>query len=135
MNEIENIHYALGEIAYAIAAADGKIQKEERNKFHDIIVAEVHCKDYAFNISDIIFKILERDKLLDSESNYNAAIKVLKTNSHYLSPVLKATILIVAEKIAKAFPPVTEKETNFLSRLKHDIEPLEGDPVFYEPKN
>ena len=43
-------------------------------------------------------------------------------------------MIIIAEKIAKAFPPITEKENNFLARLKQDIEPLQGDPIYYQSK-
>ena|SRR6201986_2419570 len=131
---IENLHYALGEIAYAIAAVDGKVQKEEREKFHAIVTAEIRYKDYDFNVSDIIFQILDKDKQLDTEMMYKNALYNIKINSHYLSPELKATILIVAEKIAKAFPPVTDNENKFLARLKEDIEPLVGDPIYYESK-
>ena len=134
MSPIENIHYAIGELAFAIASADGKIQEEERKQFHDIVAAELHWKDDSFNVSDIIFQILDKDKLLDAESNYKSALHVLQINSHYLSPELKATAIIVAEKVAKAFPPITDSENKFLARLKKDIEPLHGDPIYYESK-
>ena len=41
MNSTENLHYAIGELAYAVACADGIVQKEERQKFHDIVLAEL----------------------------------------------------------------------------------------------
>lgn len=131
---IENLHYALGELAYAMAAVDGKVQPSERKKFHDIVAAEVRCKDYGFDISDIIFRILDHDKQLDVESMYTNAMHVIRVNSHYLSPELKATFLIVLRKIAKAFPPVTNAESAFLERFERDIEPINGDPVFYNHK-
>jgi len=134
MTSLENLHYALGELAYAIAAIDGKVQKEERQKFHDIIAAEIRYKDYDFDVSDIIFQILDKDKQLDTEMMYNNAMQTIKTNSHYLSPELKATFGIVMEKIAKAFPPVTDTEQNLLERFKADIASINGDPVFYESK-
>ena len=55
MTPIENLHYAIGQLSYAVARTDGKIQKEEQKKFHDIVAAELRCKDYGFNVSDIIF--------------------------------------------------------------------------------
>lgn len=134
MTSLENLHYALGELAYAIAAIDGKVQMEERKKFHDIISAEIHSKDYDFDVSGIIFQILDKDKQLDTKMMYDNALHTIKTNSHYLSPELKATFIIVMEKIAKAFPPVTDTERNLLERFKTDIAPINGDPVFYESK-
>jgi len=134
MTSLENLHYALGEIAYAIAAIDGKVQKEERQKFHDIIAAEIRSKDYDFDVSSIIFQILDKDKQFDTEMMYNNVMQTIKVNSHYLSPNLKATFIIVMEKIAKAFPPVTDTERNLLERFKTDIASINGDPVFYESK-
>jgi len=58
-------------------------------------------------------------------------MKHIKTNSHYLSPKLKVTFITVMEKIAKAYPPVTSEEAGLLERFKKDIEPIQGDPVYY----
>lgn len=131
MTPLENLHYAIGEIAYAVAVADGKMQKEERKKFHNIVAAELRCKDYAFDVSDIIFQILDKDKQ-DTETSYKWAMDQIKLNSHYLSPDLKLTFLRVMEKIAKAFPPVTKDEKNLLERFRKDIVQFKGDPVYYE---
>jgi uncharacterized tellurite resistance protein B-like protein len=131
MTPTENLHYAIGEIAYAIARADGDVQKEERVKFQKIIEAELRCKDYDFDISGIIFHILNKDKT-STKYAYDWAIGQIKTNSHYLSPALKAAFINVTEKIAKSFPPVTIDEAKFIEKFKKDIEPLHGDPIFYE---
>lgn len=130
MTPIENLHYAIGEIAYAVAHADGTVQKEEREKFHSIVEAELRNKDYAFNISDIIFQIMERDKR-DSKTVYDAAMHQIKVNSHYLSPKLKETFIRVMEKIAEAYPPVAPVEQEMLIQFEHDIQNLIGDPVYY----
>ena len=132
MTSLENLHSAIGELAYAIARADGTIQKEERQKFHDIVAAELRCKDYDFDISDIIFQILDKDKYIDSQTSYDWAMKEIRLNSHYLSPELKQTFIKVMEKVAKAYLPVTMEETNILEQFKKDIAPLKGDPVYYE---
>ncbi len=132
MSPLQNLHIALGELAYAIARADGVIQKEERKTFHDITVAELRCNDYDFDVSEIIFQILEKDKYVDTETAYDWAIKEIKLNKHYLSPQLKETFIKVMEKIAKAYPPVTSEEMNLLERFKKDIAPINGDPVFYD---
>lgn len=130
MTPLENLHYAIGELAYAVASVDGKVQKEERKKFHDIVEVELRCKDYAFDISDIIFQIIDKDKT-DSETTYKWAMDQIKLNSHYLSPELKMTFLKVIEKVAKAYPPVTISERNLIDRFRHDISGIHGDPVYY----
>ena len=131
MTPLENLHYAIGELAYAIANADGKVQQEERKKFHSIVEAELRCKDYAFDISDIIFKIIDKDKT-DSETIYKWAMAQIKLNSHYLSPKLKEIFVRVMEKVAKAYPPVTPSEKNLIDRFRKDIAGIHGDPVYYE---
>jgi len=134
MTPTENLHYAIGEMAYAIARADGAVQKEERQKFHDIVEAELRMKDRGFNISDIIFKIMDKDKT-STEDAYNWAMGQIRVNSHYLSPQLKETFIKVIEKVAKAYAPVTIDETDIIEKFKKDIAPLKGDPIYYEVSN
>lgn len=131
---IQNLHYAIGQLAYAVAHADGIVQAEERQRFHSIVEAELRCGDHDFDLSEIIFKIMDRDNH-DSKTVYTWAMNEIKTNSHYLSPQLKQTFIKVMEKIAKAYPPVTENEQRLIEQFKKDIEPLEGDPVFYKMYN
>ena len=130
MTPLENLHYAIGELAYAVARADGKVQKEEQKKFHDIVAAELRCKDYNFDVSDIIFQLMERDKF-DSDTTYKWAMNEIKVNSHYLSPELKQTFITVMEKVAKAYPPVIKDEKNIIEKFKKDMAPIHGDPVYY----
>lgn len=131
-SSIQNLHYAIGELAYCIAKVDGSVQKEEREKFHDIVVSELE-DDYDFNISDIVFHIMDKDKS-DSQTTYKWALNEIKMNSHYLSPKLKSKFIAVMEKIANAFPPVTKEESEVLEKFKKDIAPLKGDPVYYDKK-
>ncbi|MES2590746.1 MAG: hypothetical protein V4608_02590 [Bacteroidota bacterium] len=131
MTSLESLHYAIGELAYAVAKVDGQVQKEEREKFHDIVASELRGKSGNFDISEIVFHIMDKDKM-DTETTYNWAIKEIKLNSHYLSPKLKQSFINIIEKVAEAFPPVTPEERNILTRFKKDIEPLFGDPIFYE---
>lgn len=133
MDSIQNLHYAIGELAYAVAAADGGLQKEEKEKFHAIVEAELRCHDYDFNVSDIIFQILSKEKS-NAKTVYDWAMKEIRINSHYLSPQLKETFIKVMEKVAKAYPPVTVDEQSLIEKFKVDIEPLHGDPVYYEQK-
>lgn len=130
MTPIQNLHYAIGEIAYAIATADGKLQKEEQQKFESIVEDEIKNHDPDFDISDIIFKIRAKEKST-VKAAYESAMHQMQFNSHYLSPELKAVFVCVIEKIAKAYPPVTIDERLLIDKFKSDIEPLKGDPVYY----
>lgn len=131
MTPLENLHYAIGQLAYAIARADGEVQKAEREKFHNIVEAELRCKDYDFSISDIIFQVMDKDST-STENAYDWAMKQIRLNSHYLSPQLKETFIRVMEKIAKAYKPVTLDELLLVEKFKTDIAPITGDPVYYK---
>lgn len=133
MTPLENLHYAIGELAYAMACIDGKVQREERQKFFDIVTAELADKQNGFDVSKIIFEMMNKDKM-DAETTYNWAMKEIKLYSHYLSPKLKQTFINVMETVAEAYPPVTAAEKSILERFKKDIEPITGDPVFYESR-
>jgi uncharacterized tellurite resistance protein B-like protein len=131
MTPLQNLHYAIGEMAYAVARADGTVQKEERQKFHDIVNRELENENYAFDISSIIFQIMDKDKASLPDS-YFWGMHQIEQNSHYLSPALKQKFITVMEKVAKAYPPVTIEERDLIERFKQDIEPLHGDPVYYD---
>jgi len=131
MTSLENLHYAIGELAYAVACADGTVQHEERTKFHNIVATELESNHRAFDISAIIFRLMEKDKT-DPWTTYDWAMKEIRLNSHYLSPELKQKFIAVMEKVAEAFLPVTASEQKIIDRFKKDIEAIHGDPVFYE---
>lgn len=133
MNQIENLHMAIGQLAFAVAFADGKVQKSEREKFHNIVTDELKNKDYSFDVSDVVFQIMEKDKM-DSNTVYEWALKEIKTNGNYLSPDLKTKFIAVMEKVAAAYPPVTSSESGIINRFKKDMEAIHGDPIFYGKK-
>lgn len=131
MTPTENLHYAIGQLAYAIAKADGQVQKQERERFAGIVATELRMHDEDFNVSEIIFKIIEDDKIVGAKEAYDWAMKQIRTNSHYLSPKLKETFIKVMEKVAKAYPPVTIDEMEILEKFKQEFATIHGDPVYY----
>jgi len=134
MTPIENLHYAIGQLAYAIAFSDGSVQREEREKFQSIVAEELENKQFGFSLADIIFQIMDKDKQ-DTETTYQWAMKEIKTNSHYLSPDLKQRFITVMEKVAKAYPPITDEESRVLEQFKTDMADVHGDPIFYQKKD
>lgn len=130
MTPRENLYYAMGEIAYAVAMADGRIQNDEIKKLHTILESELKPQQEGVDIAEIIFQVLKKD-LRDVESVYDSAMHQIKLNSQYLSPEMKLNFLHVAEKVAKAFPPALRAEKKLITRFRHDISEVQGDPVFY----
>lgn len=133
MSPLENIYYAIGELAYAVARADGEVQPEERRRFQDLIT-EFSTSSGMNDVSRIIFRVLDNKNMYESDTTYEWAMDTIRANSHYLSPELKQKALSLLEKVAQAYPPVTSEEHKLLVRFKKDIEPLKGDPIFYNQK-
>lgn len=130
MTPIENLYYAIGQMAYAVARADGAVQKEERQRFLDIINGELNGGHIHFDISSIIFHVMDKDKASTGDA-YFWAMKQITQNSHYLSPALKTAFISVMERVAQAYPPVMIEEQLLIDKFKKDIAPLQGDPLYY----
>jgi uncharacterized tellurite resistance protein B-like protein len=120
MNPVQNLYYALGELAYAMAKADGSIQNEEKKLFHEIVTQEIEQHNIDFDYSEIIFNIMEKDKT-DVETSYTWAIKEIQNNKHYFLPELRKKFVSIMERVAGAFPPVTVQERVLLERFRSDI--------------
>jgi len=121
MNPTQNLYYALGHLAFAIAKADGHIQKEEKQKLHDIILNHSNPGDFGY--SEIIFRILEKDHL-DIDTTYNWALNEIELCKHYFDPGIRNDFFYVLEKVAEAFPPVSKQERNLLEKLRNDLQNL-----------
>jgi uncharacterized tellurite resistance protein B-like protein len=134
MTPTENLHYAISQLAYAVAYADGKTQNEERIKFHNLVASELRAKDYNFDISDIIFMIMDQGQK-SIKNCYNCAITQIRLNSNYLSPRLKNDFIRVIGHVANAYPAITAEEREILEKFNTEISVIQGDPVYYEAKS
>lgn len=120
MTPTEHLYYALGEAAYAIAKADGRIQNDEVKKLHAILEAELAVPADSLSVADIIFHIMEKDGV-DAETAYASAMSQVRRYSAFFTPELKLAFLHVAEKVAIAFPPALRAEKNMISRFRKEI--------------
>ena len=124
MDGTERLYYALGELAYAVAKADGKVNQEERKKLHDIVVKEAKCHNDLYNISEIIFHIHQKERIFSVEDVYNFAMKEIKLCSNYLTEDMKVEFIAVLEKVARAFDSVTSGEKSVIERFRQDIDKI-----------
>jgi uncharacterized tellurite resistance protein B-like protein len=120
---VENLYYALGQLAYAIAKADGNIQDEEKMTLHTMLIQEARAHGIDLDISNIIFELMQRDNT-DSEKSYTWAMNELKRNSNYFIPVMCDKFIKILEKVARAYPPVVEEEKTLLERFKREVKTL-----------
>ena len=129
MTNIERLYYALGEVAYAIAKADGTIQKEERQKLHLILEEEFKKHKSGFDFTEIIFQILAKEGM-DSKTAYGWALKEIRLNSQYVSETLKQHFISTIKKVAEAFPPVERSERELIDDFIYQLKSVKGDDVF-----
>lgn len=125
MEAKQNIYYALGILAYAIAKSDGKIQEEEKKKLFEIIQKEMD-HDIDFEYAEIIFQLLERDQY-GFERTYSWAISELKKGRHYLSPDIKKKMVETVRQIALSFDKISDEEAEIINRFKNDLENIGSD--------
>ena len=111
----QNIYYALGILAFAIAKSDGKIQPEEKEKLFEIVNKEMG-HDIDFEYAEIIFQLLERDNP-GFDKTYRWAIEELDKGRHYLSPEIKQKMVDTIEQIAISFNKLSSQEEDIIKRL------------------
>lgn len=121
MDAFTHLFYGFGQIVYAVSLADGKVQKEEEKKMHEIVLRNLEAKKIQFDYSDIIFKILKKDDVLNTDQAYEEGIQNMKLGDHLLSAELKNTFIDIMEEIAQSFPPKTSEEQSLISRFKEDL--------------
>jgi hypothetical protein len=129
MDYRQNLYYAFGYIAYALAGADGGVQKEEKEKLHRIITNGIKEHGSDLNYADIIFQVLNKDRT-SFEKAYEWGLKEIRLSSHYLSEKIKRDFILILHQVAEAFPPTTLDEEKLIDRFRKDLSGIKGDPVF-----
>lgn len=123
MEGIQFLYYALGELCYCCAKADGKINREEKISLHNMVINELKSNNLNFDFSEIIFQVLENS---DESVNfsYNSAIDMIKKHNLLFSNELKNKFISILKNIALAYPPFSIEEENFIEKVTKDLEEL-----------
>lgn len=120
MDGIQKIYYAVGELAYLVALADGEVQNSEMNKVHAIVVNELKKHNPSFEYSEVIFSVLNGEKQ-NLDFVYDSAIYELKSASNYLTDDLKKQIISVLTKVAEAYHHVTLGEHAIIEKVHREL--------------
>lgn len=123
MDAKQHLYYALGALAYAVAKADGKVQTEEREKVRELVNAGIQ-HEIDFTYTDIIFQILQKDKM-GFRDVYDWAMHSFETAKYHLTPEVKAQFIAVIQQVADAFPPSDPNERALIARFGEDLSKLE----------
>lgn len=112
MDAKQHLYYALGILAYALAKSDGVVQREERERLHELIFSKTgHQPD--FDYAEIIFQLLHRDeKSLDG--SFEWAMEAFEKGKHHFDDSLKQQFVFILEEVARAFPPISAEEQQLL---------------------
>lgn len=115
-----SLFYALGQLSYAIANADGKVQKEEKDNFHHILKEQFDAISPEMDTAEIIFELLRRDAT-DTQTAYKWAINQIKLYSHHLTDSLKEGFIATIKKMAEIYPPIEPEEKALIQQFEKDI--------------
>lgn len=131
-NPMDNKSYftALGQLAYAVAMADGTVQTEERARiFHFVISQLVELEEETRNGSQALEAFyLEKEfhRLKDENASmeiaYDMFIDFLKENRNDFDEDRKKTCVEVMEKVAGAYNGIEEPERKLIDKIKSRIE-------------
>lgn len=127
MDAKQHLYYALGALAYAVAKADGKVQREEREKVKQIVESGAeHAMDFGY--TDIIFQLLQKDKAGFREV-YVWAMKSFELGKYHLTEEMKNSFIDIIEQVAAAFPPTDPEELALITRFSTDINAIHVNKV------
>ena len=123
MNGIEKVYYALGELAYLVAEADGKVQQAEVEELHSIVIDQIKEYNSSFEYSDIIFNVL-KDEKPNLDLIYSLAFKELKEARFYMDHNVKDMMLDVLNKVAESYESISGDEKILIDRVEQDLDSL-----------
>jgi uncharacterized tellurite resistance protein B-like protein len=119
MDAKELLYYGFGQVIYALAAADGEVQKEEWIKLQDILKEAHEKKEIEMDVAGIIFKLQKAQQTFSSVESLEMGLKNMKLGDNHLTPELYDHFLRILGKIANAFPPSTKDELRVMETFEN----------------
>ncbi len=119
---LQNIHIAMGSLAYAIAKADGTIQEEEKNVIKKLAQKEFELSDTDNEWISSMFTQLEKDNI-SLDDAYTYAIDTLESNRFDLdfTDSIKVKCITFMEKVSESFDGISGEEQVLIERFKVDM--------------
>jgi hypothetical protein len=121
MDAQQHLFYGLGQIAYAVAIADGKVQPEEEEKLQQMVNDGLQKLGSDASYTEIIFLLNERDKSHDGEFLYTEGIRNIDLGKHHMTGAMKDQFMALLEEIALSYKAVEPGEAALLGRFKADV--------------
>ncbi|WP_055444505.1 hypothetical protein [Lacinutrix himadriensis] len=125
----QSFYQNLGNLFYAIAAADNSVAPLEVETLKEIIkskwlkvddLKDAFGSDAAYQM-EFVFDILHRENNLDVEKCYADFINYKKAQNYLFSPSINQLILETANAIASSFAGKNKSELILLARLDMEL--------------
>lgn len=118
----QNIHIAMGSLAYAIAKADGTIQDQEKKLIKKLAQEEFELEDVDNEWIENMFVKLERDNI-SLEDAYAYAIDTLEANKFEFDfdAIMKKKCIRFMQRVAEAFQDTANFEQSLIDRFREDV--------------
>lgn len=123
MDSKQHLFYGLGLIAYAVADADGKVQREELETIQKILKEGIAKIDPDYDLTDIIFQIMKKDKV-DFETSYKWGMDAFRLGEDHLTPGMKWNFLDILQAVSDAYPGSHLAEGEIIARFARDLRAL-----------
>ena len=119
---LQNIHIAMGSLAYAIAKADGVIQEEEKQTIKKLAQNEFELSEADNEWISTMFNKLEKENISLDEA-YSYAIDTLNANrfDYDFTDTIKAKCISFMEKVSESFDGISGEEQQVIDRFKEDM--------------
>ena len=117
MDAYAYLFYGLGQVTYAVAMADGKVQKEEEQKLNDIVVSNLEKNNIDFDYTGTIFKLLQRDNILNAETSYSGGMQNINLGGNRIPSLIP----IIRFKLGDAFRFLIAHEQRHILQAKNVI--------------
>ncbi|MFN6944478.1 MAG: TerB family tellurite resistance protein [Cytophagaceae bacterium] len=121
----------LGKLLYAIAKADGVVQKKEWDKFKEIISSKIVPLDDAtdsYGTDKAFYAEFEFEGLeeldVPAELAYESFREFLKDNKKGLDEQTRQVLLQSVNEIANSYRGVNQKEAEMLNRIYRDLDSI-----------
>lgn len=119
----QNIHIAMGSLAYAIAKADGQIQPEEIETIKKLAQKEFELDNVDTEWIETMFTRLEKDKV-SLDDAYQYAVDTLKANQYEFDfdAEMKNRCMKFMQRTAEAFQGTSNIEQSIIDKFQKEID-------------
>lgn len=126
MKNIKQYYKELGKLVYAVAAADGVIQPEERDKLHQFVLKEMASNETSVDSSGMNQAFYVDFEFDATEEKHPSDSEIIKSYSRFVhnnyesndGPLI-ANSLKLLEAVALAYTKKNEK--NIIDNVRHEM--------------